>query len=178
MDYTNPQYWPQLKQLAVQIDGMDYYQILNLPQTAKRGDVKQVYYAMYRALHPDKFYHLPDEQLKTAVTKIYKRITESYTILKDDKKRERYLEGINGPHRADRLRYNEQVEGEAKREERAAKEVAKTPQGKKMYNAAVAAIKSENWDEAYRQLQSAMMFEMGNEAIKKLKDEVDMRRKG
>lgn len=177
MDYTQPQFWPQLKTLAVNIDGMDYFQILNLAQDAQAGHIKQTYYGMARALHPDKFFHIEDAELTAAISKIYKRITEAYTILKDDVKRARYTAGINGPKRDALLRYSEQSEQEEAREKREARDVAKTPQGKKMYQAAVAEMNKGNWNEAYKHIQSAMLFEMGNTALSELKAELDQKRK-
>lgn len=175
-DYTNPQFWPQLIQLAQTIDTLDYFQILNLPQTANRGQVQASYYAMARSLHPDKFYHIQDPQVTASVQKIYKRITESYSILRDDAKRKKYLADINGPNRAQRLRFNEESEKEQAEAERAKREVATTPQGKKLYNAARLDMEAGNWDSAFRNIQSALMFEMGNERLQALKDEINAKR--
>ena len=87
MDYTQPEFWPQLKALAGNIDTLDYFQILNLQQTASSVQIRDSYYQLARALHPDRFFHIADEETKDAVHKIYKRVVESYTILKDEKKR-------------------------------------------------------------------------------------------
>ena len=78
MDYTQPQFWPQLKQLAGNIDGLDYFQILNLAQTASSEQIRASYYLLARALHPDRFFHIDDEATKDAVHKIYKRVVEAY----------------------------------------------------------------------------------------------------
>ena len=176
MDYTDPQFYPQLKQLARSIDNMDYFQILNLPQTATLGDIKKTYFAQSRVLHPDKFYHIDDAELKSAIHKIYKRITESYVILKDSEKRAKYTTGINGPERATRLRYNEQIEEEAKKEREDAREVCKTPKGRKMFRQVEVDIRAERWDAAYRNLQTIALFEPGNADIAKLKDEINKKR--
>jgi len=172
MDYTHPQYWPQLMQLSQTIDGLDYYQILNITQMATPGEVQKAYYGLARALHPDKFYGIGDDALRGAVHKIYKRVTESYSILRDDQKRKRYTQDINGEQRNEKLRYNEASEQQQKQEEREAKEVAKTPQGKKLYAQAQLDMQKQNWASAYRNVQSAMMFEPGNDALKALKDEL------
>lgn len=172
MDYTHPQYWPQLKELARTIDTLDYFQILNLPQTSTTNDIRNMYYQMSRALHPDKFFHLPDEELKNSIGKIFRRVTEAYTILRDEPKRVIYLKDINGPQRATKLRFDEGSEQEQKQAQREAVEVAKTPQGKKMYQAALLDMQQGRFDKALKNLQSALLFESGNEALKKLKEEV------
>lgn len=178
MDYTHPQYWPQLNQLALTIDGMDYFQILNLPQNAAVPQIRESYYGMARALHPDKFYHIEDPQIRASIGKIYKRITEAYTILKDETRRLKYVQDINGPERMTKLRYSEQSESEVVKEQRQQARVARTPQGEKMYQAALADMQANRWDQAFRNLQSALLFEPGNEALQSLRDEVDQKRKG
>lgn len=177
MSYTDPQFWPQLKQLAVTIDGLDYFQVLNLTPAASPQEIKASYYNLARALHPDAFYTLPDEELKLAVGKIYRRVTEAYTILKDEPKRKKYAEDVSGPERMQKLRYNEQAEQEQKEKEREAREVAKTPQGKKMLAAAVLDYQAGRLDKAIKNLQSAMLFEMGNAALKQMKDEWEAQKK-
>lgn len=178
MDYTQPQYWPQLKQLASTIDGLDYFQILNLPQEAQGAQIKASYYQMARSLHPDKFFQVPDEALRQAIHKIYKRITEAYTILKDDVRRQKYLTDIRGPERQTKLRYNEQSESEVQAQQREKAEVVKTPQGKQMYQAALLDIQAQRWDKAFRNVQSALMFEPANETLQALKAEIEQKRKG
>lgn len=176
MDYTAPEFWPQLKDLAGRIDGLDYYQILNLGSDATSAQVKTSYYQLARALHPDKFFTISDEQTRLAVHKIYKRVTESYSVLKDETKRKRYTELIAGPERAAHLRYDEKLEAEEKKEQREKVRVAKTPQGDKAYQAAVIDIKNERWDQAFRNVQSALLFEPANDQLKKLLEELKQKR--
>lgn len=178
MEYTHPQYWPQLKQLAVTIDTLDYFQILNLTPQATPAQLRASFYGMARSLHPDKFYHIEDRELRQAINKIYKRVNEAHTILKDEVRRARYLKGITGPERAAKLRYNEQSEVEAQQQQRAKAKVAKTPQGEKLYQAALLDMQAQRWDKAFRNTQSALVFEPGNEALKALKEELDQKRKG
>jgi curved DNA-binding protein CbpA len=177
-EYTEPQYWPQLKSLAQTIDGLDYFQILNLPTTASGQQIRTAYYSLARALHPDKFYHIQEQDLKSAVNKIYKRVTEAYTVLKDEPKRIQYLKDIQGPERAKKLRFNEQAEQEQKEQQRAAAKVAKTPKGEQMYNAALVAQQNGKLDEAFKAMQSAVLLEPGNPELKRLLGELDKKRKG
>ena len=178
MDYTHPQFYPQLKQLALQIDTMDYYQILNLAQESTPATIKQSYFAQSRSLHPDKFYHLPDEELKLAIHKIYKRVTEAYVVLKDSDKRDKYTRDINGPERQTKLRYDEQSEKEAEKEREDAKEVCKTPKGRQMFRQVEQDMRADRWDAAFRALQTIALFEPTNTAIKELQQRADRRRKG
>jgi DnaJ-class molecular chaperone len=178
MDYTQPQYWPQLKALAVNIDGLDYFQVLNVPATASGQQVRDSYYALARALHPDRFFHLTDEETKAAVHKIYKRVVEAYTILKDEKKRIKYVADISGPERARKLRFTEESEAEQKEKEKLAAKVAKTPKGDQLYQAALLEMNKSQWEKAYKNIQTAVMFEPGNAELKALLADLDKKRKG
>ncbi len=177
-DYTDPQFWPQLKHLAATIDGLDYFQILNVAQTSPGPQIKASYYQLARALHPDKFFHLDDEVLKDAINKIYKRVTESYMTLKDEPKRQKYLRDITGPDRLKKLRFTEESEAEQKEQQKTAAKVAKTPKGEQMYNTAMVDLQNGRFDAAYKALQSATLFEPANADLKRLLAEVDKKRKG
>ena len=177
-EYTDPQFWPQLKNLALTIDGLDYYQILNIPQGSAGPQIRESYYGLARALHPDKFFHIADDELKAAITKIYKRVTESYTILKDDTKKLKYLKDITGPDRAKKLRFSEESEAEQKEATKQATKVAKTPKGEQMYNAAMVDLQNGRLDQAFKSLQSATLFEPTNAELKRLLGEIDKKRKG
>jgi DnaJ-class molecular chaperone len=177
-DYTQESFWPQLKQLAVNIDGLDYYQILNLNQGAGPTEIRGSYYNLARALHPDKFFHIADRDLKDAVHKIYKRVTESYTILKDESKRQRYLRDITGPDRMKKLRFTEESDAETKQEQKLASKIAKTPRGEQLYNAAMIDAQAGRYDQAFRNIQSATLFEPANADLKRLMAEYDAKRKG
>ena len=176
MDYTQPQYAATLIQLSVDIDKMDYFQILNLEQSCNKVDIKKRYYNMSRALHPDKFYHLDNKEVQGAVKKIYKRITESYTILRDERRRRLYTTQINGVERMSHLRFQESDDQKLLDEDREKKEVVKSVQGKKLYAAYLVEMSKKNWDAAHRHLQSAMIFEMGNTRLQELQKELNEKR--
>lgn len=177
-DYTQPEYWPTLKQLAQNIDNLDYYQVLNLAQDATPVDIKQSYYAQSRSLHPDNFYHLPDDELRSGVNKIFKRVTEAYNVLRDDRKRRVYTQNVNGPQRTELLRFTEASEEQQKAQEKAEKEVTLNPKAKALYLQSVQKMNASNWDGAFKDLQTALMFDPSNERLKAIKEEVDKRRKG
>lgn len=178
MDYTQPEFWPQLKALAGNIDGLDYFQVLNLSTGASGPQIRDSYYALARALHPDKFFHIPDEETKAAVHKIYKRIVEAYTILKDEKKRIKYVADVSGPDRMKKLRYTEESEAEQKEQQKLAVKVAKTPKGEQLYQAALLEMNKSQWEKAYKNIQTAVMFEPANAELKVMLADLDKKRKG
>ena len=178
MDYTQTEHWPALKTLAASIDGLDYFQVLNVPQASSGQQIRDSYYALARALHPDKFFHLGDDAVKEAVHKIYKRVVEAYVVLKDEQKRIRYVVDVNGPTRASKLRYTEESVAEGKEAAKLAVKVAKTPKGDQLYQSALLEMQKSQWDKAYKSIQSAVMFEPGNAELKALLGDLDKKRKG
>ena len=178
MDYTAPEHWPSLQQLAATIDGLDYFQVLNLSSAASGQQIRDSYYALARALHPDKFFHIEDVVTKDAVHKIYKRVVEAYTILKDEKKRIKYIADISGPERMKKLRFTEESEAEQKAAAAHAVKVAKTPKGEQLYQTALLDMKKAQWEKSYKNIQTAVMFEPSNAELKALLADLDKKRKG
>ena len=114
--------------LAQVLDELDYFQILKIGQTAGPSEIKSAYYRESRAYHPDRFYQLPNADLKESIGRIYKRINEAYVCLRDDVKRTKYLADISGPERQKKLRFVEASEQEMKKDKE--QEIGTTPQGR------------------------------------------------
>jgi curved DNA-binding protein CbpA len=158
----------QLAIIADALDGQDYFQVLQVPQTATAGEIKRAFYRDSRIYHPDRIFHLQDEAVKGNIGAIYKRITEAYYVLRDDAKRKKYLVDITGPERAHRLRYTEATEAELKAEAKKVveEEFGTTPKGRQFFKTALQEIDRQQWQAAERSLKSALMYESGNAKFK------------
>jgi len=158
----------ELETLASVLDQLDYYGVLKIPQGAGAAEVKPGYYRESRAYHPDRFAAVESAEVKELVGRVYRRINEAYTVLRDDRKRERYLADVTGPDRARKLRFTEveesavQVEQKKKLEE----QFGQTPNGRKFFATATLEIKAGRWDAAERALKSALMYEPANAKFK------------
>ncbi len=163
-----PQQAQQLALIADALDNQDYYQVLQLPQTATASEIKRAFYRDSRIYHPDRVFHLTDAALKGDLNTIYKRITEAYYVLKDDAKRRKYLLDLAGPDRANKLRYTEASEAELKAEAKKVveEEFGTTAKGRQFYKTALQEIERGQWSAAERSLKSATMFEPGNARFK------------
>ena len=75
--------------LARILDELDYYQIMHVRPGASAREVKKAYFATSRAFHPDANRHLQGE-VRDAVGKIAKRVTEAYSVLRDPRRRAAY----------------------------------------------------------------------------------------
>ncbi|RMG19949.1 MAG: molecular chaperone DnaJ [Deltaproteobacteria bacterium] len=165
----DPQLAIEVQVLRQALDTLDYYQILKVQQDATLSEIKRAYYRESRAWHPDRFYHLPDGELKDGVNAIYKRITEAYTVLRDAEKRAKYTADINSPERERKLRFTEASEQEQKQAK--AEREGKTPQARQAYRAALREMQAKRWEAAVRQLKTALMYESDNELFQeKLKE--------
>ena len=162
------QFLIEVETLAAVLDQLDYYGVLKLQQGAGAADVKAAYYRESRAYHPDRFAAVGSPELQAHIGRIYKRINEAYTVLRDDRKRERYLADISGPDRARKLRFTEAEEAQVKEEQKKKLEeqFGQTPNGRKFYATATLEMQAGRWEAAERALKSALMYEPGNQKFK------------
>ena len=170
----SPQQERALKALADSLDGLDYFQVLQIPVEANPGDIKKAFYRWSRCYHPDRFFHLQAGEAREHITAIYKRITEAYYFLRDDVKRRKYVADVQSPERAQKLRFTEASEVETKAEQKKAVEeqYGNTPKGREFFKLALADIEKANWQSAERNLKSALMYESGNAKFKEKLEEV------
>ncbi len=164
----DPQFLMEVETFAAVLDQLDYFGVLKVPQTASPPEIKAAYYRESRAFHPDRFAALPDPMIREIIGRIYRRINEAWTVLRDDKKRLKYLADVTGPDRAKKLRFTEadeaQVKEEAKR--KVEEQFGTTPNGRKFFQAAQAEISAKRWDKAETALKSALMYEPANGKFK------------
>jgi DnaJ-class molecular chaperone len=162
------QFLIEVEALAAALDQLDYYGVLKIPQSATPADVKAAYYRESRAYHPDRYAAVASDDVRELIGRVYRRVNEAYTVLRDDKKRERYLADINGPDRARKLRFTEAEEAAVKEEQKKKieEQFGQTPNGRKFYAAALTEIQAGRWDAAERSLKSALMYEPGNAKFK------------
>lgn len=154
--------------LAQVLDTLDYFQVLKIPQNATPADIKAAFYRESRAYHPDRYHAMAACPLKDNAARIYKRVTEAYVTLRDDRKRAKYREDVNGPDRDKRLRFDEEAEKEAVAAKKAAvlDQFGKTPKGRQLYQAAMKDLQGGNAEAAVRNLKLALGFEPANEMFK------------
>jgi curved DNA-binding protein CbpA len=180
VETITPQQAAGLRALAGSLDTLDYYEALGVAHTATPGEIKKAFYRESRTYHPDRFFHLPESQVKEDIGSIYKRMTEAYYVLRDDLKRKKYLADVTGPERKSRLRYTEATEAELKAEARKSveEEYGTNPKARPYFKTALAELEKGNLPAAISAFKTGLMYEPGNtrfkeklaEAQKKLDD--------
>jgi curved DNA-binding protein CbpA len=158
----------EVESRAAALDRMDYFEVLRVPQEATPQAIKDAYYRESRAFHPDRFAALPSPQLRQLIGRIYRRVNEAYTVLRDEPKRRRYLADVRGPDRARKLRFTDADEVKVKEEQKRKTEeqLGTTPNGRRFYLLALQEIQAKRWDGAERALKSALMYEAANAKFK------------
>ncbi len=155
--------------LAQVLDELDYFQILKIGQNASPGEIKSAYYRESRAYHPDRYYLLPNQELKESIGRIYKRINEAYVCLRDDAKRTKYVGDVYGPERQKKLRFVEASEQELKKDKE--QEMGATPQGRKFFMAGLQDMAAQRFAAAERNFKMALTYEPNNPNYKAKRDE-------
>lgn len=163
-----PEFAAKVELTAAQLGELDYFQVLELTAAATVADIKRAYHQNSRAYHPDRFFKLPDAAFRDKVDRIYKRINEAYVVLRDDRKRAKYAEDIAGANRAQKLRFTEESEAEAKAAAKKEREeqVGTTPQGRKFFEQGMKDLAAGKFVDAHRNLKMARTFEPANEKYK------------
>ena len=157
---VHPHWARETKRIARGLDRLDYFQVLGAEHDASFDELKRRYHMLQRTYHPDSFFTSPDTDLRDAVMKIAKRVTEAYVILRNPSKRTKYTADINSSERAKKLRYSEESEQEQRKADQ--EKTGRTPQGRQLWRKAQAAIKRGDTASAIRDLKTALLFEQDN----------------
>jgi curved DNA-binding protein CbpA len=164
---------------AAALDGLDYFEVLRLPRGAGPHEIKAAFHRESRAYHPDRFAALPSPELRALIGRIYRRVTEAYTVLRDDPKREKYLADVTGPARAGKLRFTgaDEVAVREQQKRKAEEQLGQTPNGRRFYLLAVQELQARRLDAAERALKSALMYEPVNARFKEMLAAVEEQRR-
>jgi curved DNA-binding protein CbpA len=65
----------------------DFYEVLGIAKTASAGEVRQAYLRLVRERHPDRF---PDPAKKQEAQEFFKRLTEAFNTLSNERARAQY----------------------------------------------------------------------------------------
>ncbi len=165
----------EVEERAAALDRVDYFELLRLPYGAGAAEVKAAYHRESRACHPDRFAALPSAELRELIGRVYRRVTEAYTVLRDDAKRRQYAADVTGPARATKLRFTETEEAAVKEQQkrRLEEQFGQTPNGRKLYAAALRDVEAGRWDAADRSIRTAIMYEPSNAKFKELLAQVE-----
>ncbi len=154
----------QLMAIAARVDRLNYYQLLGVAQEAERSEIRKAYHRRARSIHPDRFFEFPDPEIRVSIDRIFKRVAEAYTVLRDEKKREHYDKGLT--ETPPRLRFTDEDQQAMLRADKAV--TGTTPQGRKFYEKAQTHYDKKQLKQAVQSLRMACTFEASNEHFQTL----------
>lgn len=154
----------EIMALARIVNELDYYQLMHVERGANRRELKLAYYATTRVFHPDSNRHL-DDDLRSAVSHISKRVSEAYTVLRNPRRREAYDRQLDagGDMRQQLVQASEANHAQAD-------DAGRTPQGRQYWTLAQADLARGDHAAAARNLQTALTFEPSSTAIRSALD--------
>lgn len=85
------------ERLAAKVAAMrkqDYFEILGVPTTAGREEIKRSYFAMAKEYHPDKHFGSSSAEVRQLAAQIYDLISTAHDTLTDPAERERYVKEV------------------------------------------------------------------------------------
>ena len=82
------------KVFARRAEGANCYDILSLPRSAERREIRASYVALMRQYHPDNYYRRANRELLTALEDVCQTITQAYETLIDPSRRAIYDDEI------------------------------------------------------------------------------------
>lgn len=91
----------QLLAKAGVVETQNLFEVLELPQTATKDEVKQAYFVAAKRYHPDRLVSMGLESLRGDVEKIFRRVSEAYGTLFDDTRRNEYKSTLGKPKEDD-----------------------------------------------------------------------------
>lgn len=162
----------ELRALANVLDELDYYELLEAPRGASGPALREAYHSASRRFHPDANRQL-DPELRFAVERIAKRVTEAYSVLRDPRRRRLYDEVLTrgtGSRRLQLVESGAQVEKRSRNERE-----GHTPQGRRLFAQAISDLGRGDVASALRNLQMALTYEPANAVFKSKIEEVRAR---
>jgi DnaJ-class molecular chaperone len=149
----------EIRALDRMLDRLDYYRLFKVERRAQLPAIQQAYRDARRRFDPDSFLDA-DPEVRAAVDRIARRITEGYLALRDARRRSAYDAALdNGA-----LRYTSEIADEAQALQEESQ--GSTANGKRFCAMANAEERNGNLKAAIQHLRMAMTFEPRNPAFK------------
>jgi len=154
------------------LDELDHYRILRLKAGAPTSEVERAFGEQSQQFHPDRFYGMRDPKLTRMVTQVYKRISESYQILRDPELKRMYdkklgVMGMQAPTLTGSHRSVDRASLEKEREEGHSDSVVSDKRAKKYWDLALIAKQNEDWNGVVMNVQFALNYEKDNARLQK-----------
>jgi curved DNA-binding protein CbpA len=164
----------EVEAIASVLDDVDYYQLLKLNGGAPIPDVEKAYASQSKMFHPDNYFGVRDAKFTRAVTAVFKKVNESYQVLKDPELKKMYDKkmGFRGGAAGDgqvggrRRRGLSKADLEAEKEALEGGGVVSDKDALKYWELAEIATMNKDWNGVVMNLQFALNYEPKNPILK------------
>jgi tetratricopeptide (TPR) repeat protein len=100
----------EVEEFSQRIQGMNYYQILDISRSATLNDIKKSYFGLARQYHPDLFDRKTLAAKKKIIDGVFDKITKAYHTLSDEGAREVYDKQLSEAEAGDKRGVAKQAE--------------------------------------------------------------------
>jgi DnaJ-class molecular chaperone len=149
----------EIRALDRMLDRLDYYKLFKVERRAQLPAIQQAYRDARRRFDPDSFLNAAPE-VRAAVDRIARRITEGYLALRDPRRRSAYDAALQGGA----VRYTAEIDDESQAQADEAR--GATANGKRFVAMADVEERKGNLKTALQHLKMALTFEPRNAALK------------
>jgi len=149
----------EIQALDRMLDRLDYYRLFKVEPRAQLPAIQQAYREARRRFDPDSFLDA-DPEVRAAVDRIARRITEGYLALRDPRRRSAYDAALT----SGALRYTSEIEEAQSQADEEAH--GTTANGRRFAGMSEAEERKGNPKGAIQHLKMAMTFEPRNAAFK------------
>jgi len=162
-----------VREIHERLNSIDYYELLRVPHGATASAIKEAYFSCSMEYHPDRFMRLENQELKSQIYDIFKRMSEAFKVLINPEARARYEENLSGPGGQENLRFHEPERAGGAPQDPTSD--AQSAAGKKYLHYAILAQSEGKYRSARMYLSMALQYEPDNEALQLRLEEVTRR---
>lgn len=155
-----------LEQIHADLDALSYYNLLGIPLGADEETLRSAFHARALILHPDRYTHPAEQDIRDKAAALYKRIAEAMRVLSDPATRRDY----DALLAAGTVRYSAEA-AEALRRKNASsspedRSVIISPQAAQFYNMGKRELRRQEFSLAVRYLEQAHSLEPASAKIR------------
>ena len=162
------QWRTQVLSTADRLDELDYFRLLGCNANSDPASVRSAFRQLASSYHPDRFAGEDDEALCAALSKIYRRLTEAYAVLRSPRDRAAYQAGLS----QGLVRFDPEASAHAQRQAKQQADPGQTENGKLHYRRATLAMAQGDRYNARAEIRMALLHEPAEPAFLALAKEL------